>query len=89
MDLPPTRTTNVDGYAVVVEGNELGPGLFDVRKVGSPSASSTGKEGNVCYRVNTGGPLPEGCNAVVMVEDTKVTKSTSTNLYTNTSIAQS
>ncbi|KAH8083659.1 hypothetical protein HD553DRAFT_312875 [Filobasidium floriforme] len=74
MDLPPTRTTNVDGYAVVVEGNELGPGLFEVRKAGSTSASSIGKAGKVCYRVNTGGPLPEGCNAVVMVEDTKVTK---------------
>lgn len=73
MDLPPTRTTNVDGYAVVVARTELAPGMFSVRKPGSAGA----EEGSVCYRINTGGPLPEGCNAVVMVEDTKVTKSES------------
>jgi gephyrin len=71
MDLPNTRTTNVDGYAVVVEDGELGPGVFPVKK---PTAGEAGQKGFL-YRINTGGPLPEGCNAVVMVEDTKVTKS--------------
>lgn len=71
MDLPTTRTTNVDGYAVVVEGSELGPGIFPVQR---SAVGEAGQKG-VCYRINTGGPLPEGCNAVVMVEDTEVTKS--------------
>jgi len=77
MDLPTTRTTNVDGYAVVVEENDLSPGVFPVQK---PVMGEAGKKG-VCYRINTGGPLPEGCNAVVMVEDTEVTKSKSSRLY--------
>lgn len=29
-------------------------------------------EGNIIYRVNTGGAIPEGADAVIMVEDTQV-----------------
>lgn len=70
MDLPPSRTTNVDGYAVYVPpGSDLDPGSYSVRKVG---LSGVDYSDQGCYRVNTGGPLPGDGNAVVMVEDTKV-----------------
>ena len=36
-----------------------------------PSAASLLTPGN-CMRINTGGPVPDGADAVVQVEDTKL-----------------
>lgn len=68
---PPFRASVKDGYAVLASD---GPGLYPV--VGSLTAGAhpddfTLKSKQIC-RVNTGGPVPEGADAVVQVEDTKV-----------------
>jgi gephyrin len=72
LDLPSTMTTNVDGYAVSSASTSAGT---------YPVLSSNNYPGNILsdalpaghiYRINTGGPLPEGTDAVVMVEDTEL-----------------
>ena len=71
-DIPPHPTTNVDGYAV---HSENGTGTYPVLTSKScPLPLQDGKtlaDGRV-FRVNTGGPIPAGADAVVMVEDTEV-----------------
>lgn len=61
-DLPPKPTTNVDGYAV--KAAETPPGPYTVATRGGILPAK-----NV-YRINTGQGLPEGADAVLMVEDT-------------------
>eukprot|EP00283_Hemiselmis_rufescens_P022639 CAMPEP_0173464550 /NCGR_PEP_ID=MMETSP1357-20121228/70147_1 /TAXON_ID=77926 /ORGANISM="Hemiselmis rufescens, Strain PCC563" /LENGTH=404 /DNA_ID=CAMNT_0014432467 /DNA_START=28 /DNA_END=1238 /DNA_ORIENTATION=- len=68
--LPAVPTSIVDGYAV---DSSDGPGVYPV--IATPSraggaAASPMSKGSVCY-VTTGGPVPEGADAVVMVEDTE------------------
>jgi gephyrin len=70
-DLPRTRTTNVDGYALKVVQGSGKAGKYEVRKFGRVDE---GEEERVVVRVNTGGPLPDGFDSVVMVEDTLVSK---------------
>lgn len=71
-NLPPTATTNVDGYAVPAQSTSEGEYTVvttsALRRRGSPL--QPGKE--VC-RVNTGQGLPEGTDAIIMVEDTQLT----------------
>ncbi|KAJ9093795.1 hypothetical protein QFC19_008172 [Naganishia cerealis] len=83
-DLPPTRTTNVDGYAVVAdEYNRAVQKLTDgagmtVRVVRAKDTSDGAANEQVAvYRINTGGPLPAGTDAVIMVEDTELESSKS------------
>lgn len=66
-DLPAWQSTNVDGYAIrsSVTGSS---GVRLVRPKGTPGPL---KDGEV-ERVNTGGPVPDGADAVVMVEDTRL-----------------
>ncbi|KAF9067623.1 MoaB/Mog domain-containing protein [Rhodocollybia butyracea] len=73
-DLPPTKTTSVDGYALrssdpagtyVVLTSSSHPQLL------SPASQDVLPEGCI-YRINTGGALPRGADTVIMVEDTKV-----------------
>ncbi|CDZ97060.1 Molybdopterin biosynthesis protein [Phaffia rhodozyma] len=63
--LPRWHSTNVDGYAVHVED---GPGEYLVRPRGSGLPLQRGQ----IERVNTGGPIPEGADTVIMVEDTEL-----------------
>ncbi|CUG87754.1 molybdopterin cofactor biosynthesis protein, putative [Bodo saltans] len=68
---PPFRASIKDGYAVIASD---GPGLYPV--VGTLVAGSHPdgfmlQPKHIC-RVNTGGPVPHGADAVVQVEDTKV-----------------
>jgi gephyrin len=63
-DIPATRTTNVDGYAVVAGSTP--EGVYKVDK------AANGMVPGEVVRVNTGGPLPDGADAVVMVEDTEL-----------------
>lgn len=64
-DLPAWHSTNVDGYAVC---SSDGPGEYAVRPRGSGAPLAPGQ----VERVNTGGPVPAGADAVVMVEDTEL-----------------
>ncbi len=65
---PPFRASTKDGYAVVAAD---GPGTYPVVghiPAGHP-ATYVQTRGQVSY-ITTGAPLPEGADAVVMVEDT-------------------
>lgn len=66
--LPPRSTTNVDGYAL--KANTTPPGSYQVVTRVSELPSVT-----VC-RINTGQALPQGADAVLMVEDTELLEET-------------
>jgi gephyrin len=68
-DLPAWRSTNVDGYAVVAADGPAGERT--VRPKGTRGPLRAGE----VERVNTGGPVPDGADAVVMVEDTELVAS--------------
>ncbi|XP_008787719.1 molybdopterin biosynthesis protein CNX1 [Phoenix dactylifera] len=73
--LPPYRASIKDGYAVVASD---GPGEYPViteSRAGNDGIGVTVTPGTVAY-VTTGGPIPDGADSVVQVEDTeKVTDS--------------
>uniref|UniRef100_A0A6B2L594 MoaB/Mog domain-containing protein n=1 Tax=Arcella intermedia TaxID=1963864 RepID=A0A6B2L594_9EUKA len=66
--LPPFPASVVDGYAVVAED---GPGEYTVEGIVSAGAAGAPplRRGTV-VQITTGSPVPEGADAVVMVEDT-------------------
>lgn len=67
-DLPPSPRSAVDGYAVAAP---LGPGELQVLgELTAGQVSSTPVEPGAAMRIMTGGLLPPGADAVVMVEDT-------------------
>ncbi|KAJ3681191.1 hypothetical protein LUZ60_015680 [Juncus effusus] len=68
--LPPFRASVKDGYAVV---SADGPGEYPVVLESRAGTDQTGTKvtaGTVAY-VTTGGPIPDGADAVVQVEDTE------------------
>jgi len=67
--LPPFRASVKDGYAVVAAD---GPGEYPIAEAvtaGRP-ATATLQSGQVAY-ITTGAPVPDGADAVVMVEETR------------------
>ncbi|KAI8375624.1 hypothetical protein EDC96DRAFT_456487 [Choanephora cucurbitarum] len=71
--VPGYRASVVDGYAVFADD---GPGAYSVESV-SLAESSTAKslsKGTIA-RITTGGMVPDGADAVVMVEDTRLISS--------------
>lgn len=73
-NVPAFRASILDGYAVVASD---GPGAYPVggASIASPSASSKPLESGHIVRITTGAPVPEGADAVVRVEDTRLIKS--------------
>ncbi|KAF8908344.1 molybdenum cofactor biosynthesis protein [Mucidula mucida] len=70
-NIPPTATTSVDGYAILTSAPKSKDNTYTVvtsqtHNIASPLPAET------IYRINTGGPLPEGTDAVIMVEDTRI-----------------
>ncbi|XP_050223196.1 molybdopterin biosynthesis protein CNX1-like [Mercurialis annua] len=68
--LPPYPASIKDGYAVV---SSDGPGEYPVvteSRAGNDGLGVTLTPGTVAY-VTTGGPIPDGADAVVQVEDTE------------------
>lgn len=68
--LPPFRASIKDGYAVVASD---GPGEYPVvteSRAGDDALGVVVVPGTVAY-VTTGGPVPDGADAVVQVEDTE------------------
>ncbi|XP_062082360.1 molybdopterin biosynthesis protein CNX1 [Humulus lupulus] len=68
--LPPYPASIKDGYAVVASD---GPGEYPVvaeARAGNDGLGVTLTSGTVAY-VTTGGPIPDGADAVVQVEDTE------------------
>ncbi|KAF7831565.1 molybdopterin biosynthesis protein CNX1 [Senna tora] len=71
--LPPFPASVKDGYAVVADD---GPGDYMViteSRAGNDGVGVTVTPGTVAY-VTTGGPIPDGADAVVQVEDTEIVK---------------
>ncbi|OBZ82872.1 Gephyrin [Choanephora cucurbitarum] len=80
--VPGYRASVVDGYAVfdqfrlTIQLADDGPGTYSVESV-SLAESSTAKslsKGSIA-RITTGGMVPDGADAVVMVEDTRLVSS--------------
>eukprot|EP00045_Choanoeca_perplexa_P016122 m.213277 g.213277 ORF g.213277 m.213277 type:complete len:567 (-) comp17175_c0_seq1:2338-4038(-) len=73
-DMPPFRASIKDGYAVRVEDC---PGQLAVSTAAPAGSTPTEAmlSSNCAVRVSTGGPIPPGATAVVMVEDTTLVDS--------------
>ncbi len=71
MDVPNFPASIVDGYAVI---NTDGPGEYPLDFASCAAAHSDKRsiESGLVARVTTGAPVPEGADAVVMVEETEV-----------------
>ncbi|XP_068658754.1 molybdopterin biosynthesis protein CNX1 isoform X2 [Aristolochia californica] len=68
--LPPYRASVKDGYAVVASD---GPGVYPIiteSRAGNDGLGVVVTSGTVAY-VTTGGPIPDGADAVVQIEDTE------------------
>ncbi|KAK1288916.1 Molybdopterin biosynthesis protein CNX1 [Acorus calamus] len=77
--LPPYRASVKDGYAVIASD---GPGeypLITESRAGNDGVDVMVIPGTVAY-VTTGGPIPDGADAVVQVEDTEQVNDTSDGL---------
>ncbi|KAL4517973.1 hypothetical protein Ndes2526A_g02339 [Nannochloris sp. 'desiccata'] len=73
--VPGYRASIKDGYAVF---SSDGPGEYDiVFEAHAGTAPGTLTAGNVAY-ISTGGPVPDGADAVVQIEDTKTIEDSST-----------
>jgi len=70
--VPPFANAAVDGYALRAADTEAAPvELPVVGEVAAGAVSDRGVEPGTAIRIMTGAPLPEGCDAIVMVEDTE------------------
>ena len=71
-NVPPFDNTAVDGYAVLASDTVSVPRSLRVTGEMAAGASHTDEVLPGCaVRIMTGAPLPTGCDAVVMVEDTE------------------
>lgn len=75
-DLPPAARSSMDGYAVrardVFGASESNPAYLErVATIAVDTAPETALRPGQCMSIPTGGTLPEGADAVVMVEHTK------------------
>ena len=68
-DLPPAERSAVDGYAVVAQPGPLR--LRVLRELRAGQSADLVLDGETAVRIMTGGVLPPGADAVVMVEDTE------------------
>jgi len=76
VDVPPFDRAAMDGYAVVAE-DTFGAGAYDpktlrcIEKVYTGGVPAKRVSPGECIEIATGAPLPEGADAVVMVEETE------------------
>jgi molybdenum cofactor synthesis domain-containing protein len=82
IDVPPFSRSAMDGYAVIAE-DTFGAGQFKpkvlkcIDTVYAGEVSSTSVNKGECIKIATGAMLPEGADAVVMIEDTSTNESES------------
>ncbi|MFB3853959.1 MAG: gephyrin-like molybdotransferase Glp [Vicinamibacterales bacterium] len=75
LDVPPFPRAAMDGYAVIAS-DTFGAGVFEPRKLRLVETVYTGQvptrpvRHGECIEIATGAPMPEGADAVVMVEET-------------------
>ena len=70
--VPPFANTAVDGYAI--QANDTASGSAELEVIGEVAAGAVAQvpvRPGTAIRIMTGAPIPEGCDAVVMVEDTE------------------
>jgi molybdopterin molybdotransferase len=76
MDVPPFDRAAMDGYAVRAE-DTYGAGRYDpkvlhcIEKVHTAQVATQPLDAGQCIQIATGAPMPQGANAVVMVEETE------------------
>ena len=71
-DVPPFRNTAVDGYAVRAYDTEQAPvELVVVDTLAAGAEPKVSVNAGEAIRIMTGAPMPNGADAVVMVEDTE------------------
>lgn len=76
LDVPPFARAAMDGYAVVAAdtagaASGAAPQLRIVDRVFTGQTPHVAIRSGLCAEIATGAPLPEGADAVVMVEDTR------------------
>lgn len=70
--VPPFANTAVDGYALIAADTASGSvELQVIGEVAAGAVSSLTVTPGTAIRIMTGAPIPAGCDAVVMVEDTE------------------
>ncbi|MCL7030722.1 hypothetical protein MKW94_007284 [Papaver nudicaule] len=74
--LPPYRASIKDGYAVVASDGIGEYPVITESRAGNDGLGVTVTPGTIAY-VTTGGPIPDGADAVVQVEDTEEVKDAS------------
>ena len=87
VDVPPFDRAAMDGYAVIAE-DTFGAGRYepkilrcvDTVYTGDVPARTIGR--GECIEIATGAPLPQGANAVVMVEETEKTADSAVRVFT-------
>jgi molybdopterin molybdotransferase len=75
IDVPPFARSAMDGYAVVAADTESATRTTPARlrlldRIYTGQPSSVAIAGGTCAEIATGAPLPDGADAVVMVEET-------------------
>src|ERR671913_2308829 len=76
VDVPPFDRAAMDGYAVVAE-DTFGAGRYDpkvlrcIEKVYTGEVPTRRLEHGQCTEIATGAPMPDGADAVVMVEESE------------------
>ena len=81
-NVPPFANTAVDGYAVCSSDLHTVPvELHVVGELAAGAAPNIAVAPGTAIRIMTGAPLPEGCDAVVMVEDTERVGSDSVRIH--------
>ena len=87
MDVPPFDRAAMDGYAVMAE-DTFGAGRYEPRVLRCLETVYTGQlptariSRGECIEIATGAPLPEGADAVVMVEETLKTGGGEVQIFT-------
>jgi molybdopterin molybdotransferase len=86
-DVPPFDRAAMDGYAVIAE-DTFGAGRYAARtlrcieKVYTGQVPSHAVSRGECIEIATGAPMPEGADAIVMVEETEKVDSTTVRIFT-------
>jgi molybdenum cofactor synthesis domain-containing protein len=71
-DVPPFRNTAVDGYAVrAIDTEQVPAELVVVDTLAAGAEPKISVNAGEAIRIMTGAPMPDGADAVVMVEDTE------------------
>ena len=87
LDVPPFDRAAMDGYAVIAE-DTFGAGRYEprvltcVEKVYTGQVPTRALSRGECIEIATGAPMPDGADAVVMVEETEKDGAASVRVFT-------